>query len=294
VVAALALFLLVPMTSAATDSDLKYAYAFRVEASNGYSILAVAANERADGRGRIVLFVTRGKESATYVAPAQLSATGVEADLGSLGMVSLAVAPSGRKERLRRECGKGRAVSYEPPAYSGTFEFHGEEGYTDAVTGVPRDYSRFFASLVCGVYGSGEFSGGVGARLLLRGRERGTSFHLQVNENHPGGRARFEVEASERRDAIRISRATTTWLHAKSFHFDPSLKAATLTPAAPFFGGATFRRGAAPANRWTGTLTIDLPGRSDLPLTGPGIAATLTHACFQGEGAGTRADCGFR
>ena len=187
----------------------------------------------------------------TYLAPAQLSATSVEADLGALGEVSLTVSPSGVKGPWHTECGKGRAVPYEPPVYSGSFEFHGEEGYTDAVAAAPRDYVRFFASLVCGPF-SMEAGDGPGARLRLRGTESGVGLHLQVNENHPGGRARFEVEASEKRGSIRISRESTFWLRSSAFRFDPALKTATLAPAPPFSGHATFRRAAAPAKRHPG------------------------------------------
>ncbi len=295
---ALALLVLpvLPAHSAATDSDLKYAYAFKAEASHGYSIVALASNERADGRGEIVLVVSRGngREGVTYLAPAQLSATSVEADLGALGSVDLAVAPSGRKRKLRTRCGKGPVVSYEPPAYSGSFEFHGEEGYANAATDSPADDARLFADLLCGESTSEEFGGGSGARLHLRGRRDGAAVYLQVNENHPGGPVRVEVEASERQGDIRISRSSYPWLPSSSFHFDPTLRTATLAPVAPFSGRATFNRNAAPANRWTGNLTVDLPGRSNFPLTGPGLTATLAHACFQGEGAGSRTDCGFR
>lgn len=232
----------------------------------------------------------------TYAAPAQLSATSIEADLGSLGKVSLAVAPSGRKRPLRTGCGDGRTVSYEPPAYTGSFEFHGEEGYTDAASASPRDFTRFFAWIACPGRGSGEIRGGgvPGARLLLHGGRGGARFHLQANENHPGARVRFEIATSEKRGAIRISRESTFWLRSSAFRFDPALKSATLAPTSPFSGHATFTRNAAPANRWSGNLTVDLPGRSNFPLTGPGLTATLTHACYQGEGAGSRADCGFR
>jgi hypothetical protein len=293
---ALLALLVIPAHSAATDSDLKFAYAFKVEASHGYSIAALASNERADGRGEIVLFVRRGPEGAAYLAPAQLSATGVKADLGALGAVDLAVAPSGRKQKLRTRCGKGRAIVYEPPVYSGTFQFHGEEGYTDGVSASPRDFTRFFSSILCSEALAGETRGAglPGARLSLRGSQGGSRFHLRVNENHPGARARFEIETSEKRGSIRISRESTAWLPSSAFHFDPTLRTATLAPASPFAGHATFHRDAAPANRWSGNLTVDLPGRSNLPLTGPGLTATLAHACFQREGAGTRVDCGFR
>lgn len=152
----------------------------------------------------------------------------------------------------------------------------------------------FFVSIVCPGAGSGEFGGGdlPGARLSLGGGKSGSQFHFQANENHPGARVRFEIEANEKRGPIRISRESTFWFPSSSFRVNPSLQSATLTPAAPFSGHATFNRNAAPANRWSGNLTVDLPGRSNFPLTAPGLTASLAHACFQGEGAGSRADCG--
>ena len=295
--AAAIVFLAVPTHSTATDSDLKYAYAFKLPASNGYEILAFAANQRADGRGKIVLLVTHGREGATYVSPATLTATSIAADLGALGKVDLTVSSSGRTKRLRQKCGDDpRTVTYEPPNFSGSFEFHGEEGFTEAVSTAPREYTRFFSDLLCTGVASGEIGGRdlPGARLRVRSHRPGLRLDLRVNENHPGGRARFEVGVREKRGEVRISRETTVWLNADSFRFDPLLGSANVDPPAPFAGRASFHRRVAPARRWAGNLTVDLPGRSDLPLTGPGVTATLAHACFQGEGAGGRADCGSR
>jgi hypothetical protein len=58
------LALLAPVGAGAVDSDLKFAYAFKLDASNGYEIVVFAANERADGRGEAVLLVRRKNESA--------------------------------------------------------------------------------------------------------------------------------------------------------------------------------------------------------------------------------------
>ena len=164
--------LLIPAGAGAVDSDLKHAFAFKVEGSNGYSVIAAALNERADGRGEIVLFVTRKGESAIYSAPALLTATSLKANLGALGKVSLDVAPSGREKKLRPRpgCGEGRATFYEPVRFSGNFEFHGEEGYTEAASMAPTEFTRFFHAPICSVGGGGEVTGGhlPGARLRLR------------------------------------------------------------------------------------------------------------------------------
>jgi hypothetical protein len=286
-----------PVGASATDSDLEHAFAFKVDGSNGYSILAFAANERADGRGEIVLFVDRGQAAATYLAPATLTATSLEADLGALGEVSLDVLPTGRKKRIRSGCDdEPQAVAIEPLRYRGNFEFHGEEGYTDAVTAAPTEYTRFFLGLICAGAGMGELSGDglPGARLRLHAHRGPDRLNLQASKNRPRARSRFEVEVHEERGEVSISRTTSLWAGAGAFRYDPLLRTATIAPPAPFAGVARFSRNARAAKRWAGNLTVDLPGRSDLPLSSARTRATLIHACWQSEGAGSQADCGFR
>jgi hypothetical protein len=285
---ALVVALSAPVRAGATDSDLKHAFAFKVEASNGYSILAFAANERADGHGQIALIVNGKGGTATYSAPAVLTATSVKADLGPLGRVSLDVVPSGRKKKLRSRCAdEPETFAYEPQLYRGVFEFHGEEGYADATTAAPREYSLFFLDLLCTGGGSGETGGATlpGARLRLRSHRGDFRLALQANKNRPDKRSRFEAEVHEKRGAVSISRSTSLWVGAAAFRYDPLLATATLEPPAPFSGRASFHRGAAQGDRWTGDLTVDLPGRSNVPLTGPGVGATLIHSCWhEGEG----------
>jgi len=272
---------LAPVGASAVDSDLKHAFAFRVEASNGYSITALAANERADGRGEVVMFVNRRNEGAIYVAPAVLTATSVEADLGALGEISLDVIPSGREKKIRSGCGgEPETTTIEPQRFRGNFEFHGEEGYTDAVTEAPRDYTQFFLWLVCDGVGGGETTGAdlPGARLKLHAHSGPDRLELQANKNRPQARSRFGVEVREERGKMRIFRSTSLWAGAEAFQYDPLLRTATLDPPAPFSGEARFSRGATVADRWSGNLTVDLPGRSNVPLTRAGTRATLIHS----------------
>jgi hypothetical protein len=276
----------------AVDSDLKYAYAFRVGASNGYSILAYAGNERADGRGAIALIVSRRDSAAIYVAPVQLTATSIEADLGPLGRISLDVEPSGREKTETLRCGEEpETIRFEPILFRGEFEFRGEEGFTDATSTSPREYTRFFLRFACAGVGGGETSGpGLpGARLGLHSSGGPVRLDLRVNKNRPAARTRFEVETREKRGKVRIIRSMTGWVGAGAFDYDPLLRTASLAPPQPFSGQASFARGAASARRWTGDLSVDLPGRSAVPLTGAGIDAGLVHACRQ-EGPG-RSPC---
>ncbi len=224
-----------------------------------------------------------------------MTATEIKADLGPLGGIDLAVSGSGATKRLHSPCGHGKPVRYEPPRFSGRFEFHGEEGFATAVSSSPSEYTEFFTRLICPGSGSGELGGGglSGARLRLDRQGSASSLHLQANQNHPGGPTRFEVNLSEKSGEVSIQREVALWEKSGAFQSDNQLTTATLSPPAPFSGQGTFSRGASSAN-WSGNLTVDLPGHSDVPLTGAGISATLVHACWQGEGAGSRADCGVR
>ncbi len=193
---------------------------------------------------------------------------------------SLDIAPSGTKQTLRSRCG-GEPVRGEPNIYRGAFEFHGEEGYTEASATTLHEYPRFFLDIVCGGGVGGEAGGEglLGAKLRLLSRGGPVRLDLQANKNRPGARSRFEVEVDEKRGRIGISRSTTVWAGADAFDYDPLLRTATLEPPSPFSGRATYRRGAAAVNRWTGNLTVDLPGRSAIPLTGSRVRARLVPAC---------------
>jgi hypothetical protein len=286
VLLAVLIALALPTRALALDSDLKGSATFRLEASNGYSILALAASERADGRGDILLIVSRGQAGVLYAAPATVTPTKLEADLGVLGRISLDVVSSGVERTLRPRCG-GESVTVETDLYRGTFEFKGEEGYTEASAEKLSEYARFWVDFGCDGVSSGEVRGRrlPGARLRLNRGERRHRLDLQVNKNRPGARSRFEVEVHEKRGRIGIFRSAILWAGAAAFDYDPLLGTATLEPPAPFSGRATFHRGAVAANRWKGNLSVDLPGRSGVPLTGIGARATLVPSCFH-EGPG--------
>jgi hypothetical protein len=291
VVLAIALTALLATTpAAAVDSDLKHLFAFEVEASNGYSIFAVASNERADGRGEVVLIVSGKQAGVVYTAPAQLTATTLEADLGALGSISLESVPAERKKSFRTQCEEGSKVSYEPQRYRGSFEFHGEEGYTEAVSAAPRERIPLLYQGECLTYDSLEVGGDdvPGAGLRLHSGRGGLKLDLTARKNGPRKRTQLQVRVAEERAGISISRQMSQWAGASAFDYDPLLRTAVLSPPAPFSGSASFHRAAVPRNRWHGTLTVDLPGRSNVPLAGSGIKTTLVAGCWAEGSRGLR------
>jgi hypothetical protein len=102
--------------------------------------------------------------------------------------------------------------------------------------------------------------------------------HLKVVKNSPSARAHFEAGVSEEHDGIAITRFINVIAPAATFEYDRRVSSATVDPPRPFSGAARFNWAAKPADRWSGDLTVDLPGRSDVKLTGTNDRAKLAHA----------------
>jgi hypothetical protein len=253
--------------------------AFTLRGSHGYRITVMAFSRRADGRGEILVFARRKHSSVMYTAPANVTDAHMEADLGHLGDIDVQFVASGGVESERSECG-GEAIQFEAGAYVGTIEFHGEEGYTEASSASAAPEYKPFLDQICAGGGSSESIGrGLpGARLLIRSPRRHLS--VKINENRPGAKMRYSAEMDEQSGRISISRSVEGALPGRAFEFSTDLKSAKLDPPAPFARVAKFTRDAAKPHRWTGSLTIDFPGRSHVPLTGAGVTATLVPARF--------------
>lgn len=273
--------------------------AFWVKASNDNAILGIASSGQTAGRGNIVLFVFTKGASVIYSAPATVvsshakAATAVQsqakpavaihppsairANLGALGRIDLAFAPSGIVKR-ERACDK-TIFEFEAGAYQGTFEFHGEEGYAEATeTSIPALFRPVWA-FVCGASGYEETSGPdlPGVRLRLDSKRDVPSVSLQANKNRPGAAMTYKASIGERSGRIGIERSVQGRAPAASLVPSNGLNLATFEPPAPFDGRAVFRRGAGPTNRWMGDLTVDFPGKPDVSLT-DGFDASLVHA----------------
>ncbi len=278
-IAILGLSLLTPLDAVALDSDLKGSAVFRLKASHGYTILGFASSERIDGRGDIGLIVHRKGAAVFYAAPATVTPTRLEADLGALGRISAEIVPSGKKKQFRSRCDDD-VLRAEPHLYRGTFEFRGEQGYTEVVATDVPEYPRFFLDFICPSVSSEEVLGrGLpGARLRAFYRHQDRRLSLQLNKNRPGKAMFFSVTLAEVRNGIDIERSVSGRQPATAFDYDPLLRTATVEPAPPFSGVASFRRDAAPVNRWTGTLSVDFPGKANVPLTGGAFSVHAVHA----------------
>lgn len=249
---------------------------FRLKASNGYSLFALGAPAR-KGRPASILLIVSGKhQGVIYSAPATVTETSIQANLGELGEISVSFHPSGQPTTVRSKCG-GKPVAFDSGRYEGKIDFHGELGYTDVeATSVPGNVDFLLDSLFCSGSGSGRGPSLPGAELRVR--NPGLGAEITVVKNRPSAPARFEVSASEYRSGISIVRSTAVLMPAGTFRYDRRLQTAILHPPAPFAGTGQFIRGAKANRRWSGDLTVDMAGRADVPLTGTPLRATLVHA----------------
>lgn len=269
---------------------------FRLKASHGYFIRAVAYPEGSGQKGTINLTVSHPGGVVSYSAPAYVTADVIRADLGSLGKVDVVRHPSGRKKTVHPKCLGGRQT-YEPGTYEGIVEFNGEQGYTRArETRLPQlpFWLVFAGHGSCGGgYGESSGPGEPGARLRAVSFAHGRSLSLQVNKNSRKARAVFTASLQERRNGIRIYREVTGEASPKAFRFDPSLRTATLSPGVPFSGAASLSRDKNSFSPiWTGDLALDFPGRDAVPLAGSSVHASLVHARFT-RGRGSSVEVGF-
>lgn len=278
ILAACVAAILAPAPADALDSDLKGFAVFRLDGSNGYTILGFASSERIDGRGDLGLIVYRKDDAAVYGTRAIVTPTRLEADLGGLGKFSADIVRSGKWRTLRSRC-DGESLTFEPRSYRGTFEFHGERGYTEAVATRVPEYARFQLEFLCSDGGRGGFGpGSSGAWLRARVGEGHHRLQLEARKERSGARPRVTAEISEKHDGITIQREVSRWAGVGAFDYDPLLRTATLKPPAPFSGRAVFNRTAEPSNRWRGSLAVDFPGRPDVSLTGAGLRTSLVPA----------------
>jgi hypothetical protein len=278
--AALAVILCVPAlaqsaSAAKPPAPLFVPNAFRLPASNGYSLYVIAAPARAGRSGSLLIYATAKGKGVRYSVPAAVTETSMQADLGAMGRISVTFHPTNQADTIT--CDK-RVIPFDSGQWEGEISFQGEQGYTSVeATAVPGnlDYIR---TELCEVFWSGGPANGPqpGAELFLR--NPGLGARLTVSKRRPGAAAQIFASMSEYIDGILIFRYASLRMPGTSFTFDRHLRTATVRPPAPFTGSARYDRNKKAGQRWSGDLTVDLPGRSGVALTGQMLRAYLVRA----------------
>lgn len=280
---AAALALLLPAVVQAEEEGASQSTAFRLQASNGYEFIVEAGMPPEGEEGWIGIFLLHGRTTgATYAAPATVARNRIEADLGGLGKIAVMRVPTGRMKTVRK-CQRGPKVRVEAERWEGTIEFRGEEDFAEV------DASR--APIVelpeCGVIPEGGRPPGKALPGAFLTAHKGTSVESnEVNfsavQRRPGARTAVSAETEEHRGEMEIHRAVGIRAPAGALIYDRRLRVATVRPPAPFAGHASFHghpstRGVGGSGHWSGNLTVDLPGRAGVRITGPGFNAQLEH-----------------
>lgn len=277
VMLALALALLLPAAVQGQEDRSPTVTGFHLRASNGFELLALAGTPPEGEEGWIGLFLMSGDRhsAVTYAAPATVTRRTIDVDLGKLGRISVVRVPTGGTKTVRLGC-EPETKRVPAERYEGTVEFHGEEGFADVnAVSAPLDPNP------CGVVEEGGMPPGKilpGARLHAE-KERVDEYEFDFSavQNRPGAKTEVGAEVEEHHEEMEIHRATWTWAGADLLRYDRRLRTATVGPPAPFFGHGSFRVRPRGRNLWSGNLAVDLPGRADVPLTGPGFLASLEH-----------------
>ena len=178
---------------------------------------------------------------------------------------------------VRRGCAKKQVKQAEALRYEGTIEFRGEEGFAEATaTSAPLDYPTLCVGVESVPGGRNQVL--PGARLDVEKSHRSKRrIEFDATQRRPGAGIAVSVEVEEYRREMVIYRVTGTWAPPGALRYGPRLRTATVKPPAPFSGHGTYRRNARRANQWTGNLSVDLSGRSDVRLTGRSFVASLEH-----------------
>jgi hypothetical protein len=256
---------------------------FNLEGSNGYRLLVEAlpplGRQRPVGSVRIIVF--RDGEFAFYSLPARVTKSRIVAKLGSLGEIDIRFHSGGRGV-THPVCGRDYPIPYEKGFYTGTVEFHGEGGYTEARSRRIRlslhPSLDFFYCTLSVEEELGEELPGARLEANVGGR-----VYVRAIQNAPGEVVKLRAYRGESRGRIQIFRVVEKTFPATAFEFDLGAQTAALHPPAPFSGSALFRQGAGEGERWTGDLAVDLPGRSHVPLAGSQFEAALDPARWTEE-----------
>ncbi len=298
--------LALPAAGADTESEeLESAVAiFSLKATHGYSMIVLAGLDSdappvrgGPSRGSAIVYLIRKADGAAYFSPpARMTAdfvegiptvTSMHVSLGKLGEIALDFKPSGGKRTARHARCNAGPVAYAAGSYEGTVEFHGEQNFTDASATSVVEQPEAFLNLLCQAERASEVSGPrlAGAKLEVRSRQLG-QLALQANKNHPGAPVHITAGVEEDHPRLTVFRSVTVNAPSRAFAFDRRLHHARLSPGGPFAGHAVFDAGAKPPNRWRGDLTVDLPGKANVRLAGPGLHVSLEHAVRRVTGHG--------
>ena len=252
---------------------------FEVPATNGFRATVIAGSNPKVGRSGAVVTLYRKGTQATYATSAEVSEAEIRANFGSLGEIDVHAVPTGGTVTEWSKCAR-KSVTFGAGRWEGTIRFRGERGFAAVDASSAKAVVRPFLKFLC----FDETSEGIGGHspgaLLKVGRRDGSEeIELTVRKNKHVGPTRIDAAVAERRGAVGIVRTVSTVDASNAFDFEIPPGHATVAPAGPFSGSLDFARSGGSRAKVTGNLAVDLPGRADVPVLGPGkLRASLVRA----------------
>ena len=257
----------------------------------------MVAYPAAEGRRATVsVAAERPGVDVRYIAPATVTASSVQADLGRLGRIDMVVRRTGGERAVHLRCVPRYAEEFRAGTLEGTFAFRGEGGYTAATAAQIRLAPPIQLQGLCrNDGGSGtQFGRGLPGALV-----RGVSFsggrtlRFVAGKRSQSARTIYDVALRERRGGISITREAKGSAPPSALAYQRRSSTATLSPSAPFTGSATIRRSPdAVSPIFDGGLAVSLPGKPRYPLAGPQIHIRFDHIRVT-EGNGISLGPGF-
>jgi hypothetical protein len=260
--------------------------AFFLHGTHGYSILVRSYPGEGSRDEEVNLTVFREGAVAFYEVPAKVTATKIKANLGDVGRISVSFHPRGKPRIAHAKCDRRAELEYQPGVWAGKIEFRGEEGFTQAQARSAKQITWPLFLIACPFVSEPEEIGPEfpGARVAALWRSKSYSVGLLAITNRAGDRLKLSARTEQQKGQVHIARLVEGFYPGTGFEFDSALSTATLRPSGSFFSGtATFSRSAEPQNRWSGDLSVDFPGRSNVSLAGPRFRASLDHARYTRE-----------
>jgi len=275
---------------------------FTVAGSNGYSldvksekgtVTVVAANQQSP----VVTILASGDirpankgnvAASTYITldPSR-SPDVIEADLGSLGAISVAFQPSGKtrvtKVNLKgksKKCIGAERIVRRLGTFTGAIKFQGENGYT--TVDLPSAEGTVGTSLFrnCTTkpshHGGGAQASSSDGSVFLTALSQSADMFIASTCTKGQSTCFYAISSEVLAKNLIVVRSAQAIAARSSFIFDDALNSATLTPPAPFSGRGSFRDGPGGSSSWTGSLSAAFPGVT-VPLTGPSFRARLSR-----------------
>jgi hypothetical protein len=264
--------------------------AFVIHGSNGYVIAVATAPADRGEPNRVYVEIVNSMGGANYIAPARLDGEGIKADLGPFGKINMRWHPNGRVGVVPIRCKRYHSHIYVAEGtYRGSVHIVGESSFTTATAHRVRGKTGRYNAGGCG-YTTSEGFPGPGILLeasIFESRLPKDSYrYLSVVQNRPGEQVSYLAEMGEKRGRLAIGLRAYAFGRPKTLEVDNPLDTGTISPPAPFSGTGTFQRIARHRpGRWRGDLTVDFPGRPDVPLAGKNFGAFLLHGFRETESA---------